>query len=131
MSVVIAAAGAGLLVAISAIVQHLNTVLSKGAGFVLTDRSQPLAQYGFAGRAARTLQNNLESAAMVTPLALIIEMKGNGTQIAAAAAVVYLLARIGFTLSYWLGINALRSACWAVGLAAIGVLTWFSVLALT
>ena len=58
---------AGALVFVSAAVQHLNTVGSKGLAFVFTDRASPLSREGFAGRAARTLQNNLESAAMVVP----------------------------------------------------------------
>jgi uncharacterized MAPEG superfamily protein len=131
MSVLIAAVGAGILVALSAAVQHLDTVLFMGRAFVLTDRSQPLPQHGFAGRAARTLQNNVESAAMVIPLALIIELKGNSTPIAVGAAALYVLARIGFTLSYWAGIYTLRSVLWAAGMVAVGALAWFAALALT
>jgi len=34
-------------------------------------------------------------------------------------------------LSYWLGVYALRSALWTVGMVAIGVLAWFAVSAPT
>jgi uncharacterized MAPEG superfamily protein len=127
MNVLIAPLGAGALVAISAVVQHLNTVVSKGFGVVFSDRSTPLSRDGFAGRAARTLQNNLESAAMVTPAALVIAMTRTESQIALIIAVIYLAARLSFTASYWFGINMARSASWAIGMAAVAMLTYFAI----
>lgn len=113
---------AGVLVFVSATVQHLNTVLSKGVAFVFTDRSTPLSREGFAGRAARTLQNNLESAAMVVPVAVVLLLARVDNGIVQLASVLYVAARIGFTLSYWRGVNALRSFCWGLGMAMIAVL---------
>jgi len=127
MNVLIAPLGAGALVAISALVQHLNTVGSKGVGFVFTDRATPLSRDGFAGRAARTLQNNLESAAMVTPPALVIAALGSETDVIVTTALIYLAARVGFTAAYWFGINKARSASWAIGMAAIATLTYFAI----
>jgi uncharacterized MAPEG superfamily protein len=114
---------AGALVFVSAAVQHLNTLGSKGLAFVFTDRAAPLSREGFAGRAARTLQNNLESAAMVVPAALTLLMTGAESVVISGAAVIYMTARVGFTLSYWSGINRLRSLFWGVGMAMIAVLT--------
>jgi uncharacterized MAPEG superfamily protein len=114
---------AGALVFVSAAVQHLNTIGSKGLGFVFTDRAAPLARDGFAGRAARTLQNNLESAGMVAPAAAILLAFGTESMVVVAAALLYAAARIGFTLSYWAGINKLRSAFWGLGMASIAVMT--------
>lgn len=115
-----AAIGAGLLVLISAVVQHLNTVWMKGARFVLTDRSAPLPADGFAGRSRRTLQNNLESAAMMVPAALAVSIAGNGAAaLNLVATILYLGARTGFTVCYWAGLSFERSLCWAVGMVAI------------
>jgi uncharacterized MAPEG superfamily protein len=130
MNVLIAPLGAGALVAISALVQHLNTVISKGLGFVFTDRSTPLSRDGFAGRAARTLQNNLESAAMVAPAALVIAITRSETEIITTTALIYLAARLGFTVFYWYGVNVTRSISWATGMIAIAILTYCAIQAL-
>jgi uncharacterized MAPEG superfamily protein len=114
---------AGALVFFSAVVQHLNTVGSRGLAFVFTDRATPLSREGFAGRAARTLQNNLESAGMVAPAATVLLSTNAENLIISIAALVYVVARIAFTLSYWAGANALRSLCWGVGMAMIALLT--------
>ena len=114
---------AGALVFLSAAVQHLNTVGSKGLTFVFTDRATPLTREGFAGRAARTLQNNLESACMVAPPAAILLVLGTESVAVATATLLYAAARVGFTLSYWTGINRLRSAFWGLGMASITVMT--------
>lgn len=119
-----AAFGAGLLVAVSALVQHLNAIRLRGVGFALSDRSAPSPSDGFAGRATRTLRNNLESAAMMTPLALGVVVAGTASSLTAAAGAVYLAARIGFTLAYWFGLYFLRSFCWGVGMGAIGVMAY-------
>ncbi len=110
---------AGFLVFLSAAVQHANTVSTLGLGFVFTDRSKPLAREGFAGRAARTLQNNLESAAMFIPAAAIVSLLDAASIITTLAAGAYVAARLGFTASYWLGASRPRSFFWGIGMAAI------------
>lgn len=127
MTPLVAALAAGLLVAVSAVAQHFNTVFSKGPGFVLTDRSESLSPSGFAGRASRTLQNNLESAGMVVPLVLVIAVLGVQGPIPALAASVYAAARVGFTLAYWANISLLRSIFWAIGMLMIAILGVFAV----
>lgn len=129
MSASIAVLTAGALVFVSAAVQHLNTVGSKGLAFVFTDRASPLSREGFAGRAARTLQNNLESAAMVVPATLTLLVLGADNPVASGAALAYALVRVGFTLSYWTGVNRLRSLFWGLGMAMIAALTVSAILA--
>ena len=113
----------GLLVFVSAGVQHLTTVSSKGLGFVFTDRSTPLSRDGFAGRAARTLQNNIESAGMVVPAAIVLLISSADSVLITLPALAYCGARIGFTWSYWLGASRMRSLFWGLGMAAIAALT--------
>lgn len=120
---------AGLLVFISAALQHANTVSTRGLGFVFTDRSTPLAREGFAGRAARTLQNNLESAAMFVPPAAALVLLGQTSMVTTFAAAVYVAARTGFTLSYWSGANRPRSFFWGIGMASIAVMSVMAALA--
>ena len=121
---------AGLLVFLSAAVQHANTVSTRGLGFVFTDRSTPLAREGFAGRAARTVQNNLESAAMFVPGAAVIIFLDGAGPISAPAAATYIAARLGFTVSYWLGANRPRSFFWGIGMACIAATSATAALAL-
>lgn len=131
MDILAVPVAASLLVAASAVVQHLNTVLTKGPGFVLTDRSTALPSEGFSGRTARTLQNNLESLAMSAPIALALSIMQLDTPLMVAAGLIYIAARTGFTLSYWIGASFFRSLFWAVGMAAIGVMAWGAIPALT
>lgn len=113
---------AGLLVFVSAAVQHANTVTANGLAFVFSDRSQATSRDGFAGRAERTLRNNMESFAMVTPPALLLLANGPWSAVTGIAALVYAGVRIGFTLSYWAGVNRARSGFWAVGMGMIALL---------
>jgi uncharacterized MAPEG superfamily protein len=129
MTASIALLTAGLLVFVSAAVQHLNTIGSKGLAFVFTDRATPLSRDGFAGRAARTLQNNLESAGMVAPAAMVLLVLSVSNPIVAGAALTYAAARIGFTLAYWASVNKARSFFWGIGMTMIAVLTVHAVLA--
>ena len=121
---------AGLLVFLSAAVQHANTVSTRGLGFIFTDRSTPLARDGFAGRTARALQNNLESAGMFVPAAAIVSLGGHATMASGLAASVYIVARLGFTISYWLGASRPRSFFWGIGMASIAAMSALALLAL-
>ncbi|MEP3048884.1 MAG: MAPEG family protein [Roseibium sp.] len=113
--------GISTLIFISAAVQHFSTVLSRGVKFVMTDRSVPMPESGFSGRARRTLQNNMESALMMLPLVTVLLIMNVGTGLTNIVGVVYLVARIGFSTSYWLNLSLLRSICWAAGMASIMV----------
>ena len=120
---------AGFLVFLSAAIQHANTVSTLGLGFVFTDRAKPLAREGFAGRAARTLQNNLESAAMFVPGAAIVTLLDRTDAVTMLAAGTYIAARLGFTASYWFGASRPRSFFWGIGMAAIAVTSAMAALA--
>jgi len=113
--------GLACLIFLSAAVQHAGTVRLRGVGFVMSDRSQPLPETGFPGRAGRTLQNNMESAAMMLPLTVILLVTDGGTEASEIAALVYLAARLSFSVAYWLGLSLIRSLSWAIGMAAIAV----------
>jgi len=113
--------GLACLIFLSAAVQHAGTVRLRGVGFVMSDRSQPLSETGFPGRAGRTLQNNMESAAMMLPLMVALLVTAGGTEASEIAAIVYLAARLSFSIAYWFGFSLIRSFSWAVGMAAIAV----------
>ena len=113
---------AGVLVWISAIAQHVNNLAAHGAVWVASDRSQPISDDGFTGRSTRALRNNLESAAMYVPIALVALALHRSSVIVTWVPVVYMVVRTTFTLGYWLKINAVRSLSWLIGMICIAVL---------
>jgi uncharacterized MAPEG superfamily protein len=111
---------AGALVWISAIAQHLNNLTVHGAKWVTSDRSQPIADDGFTGRSKRALRNNLESAAMYVPVALVVLFLHPASAIATWVPAIYMVVRTTFTLGYWLPV---RSLSWLIGMTCILVLS--------
>lgn len=113
--------GLACLIFLSVAVQHAGTVRLRGVRFVMSDRSQPLPEDGFSGRARRTLQNNMESAAMMLPLTVVLLVTSGGSQASEIAAAVYLAARLSFSVAYWFGLSSVRSLSWAIGMASVAV----------
>ena len=113
---------AGLLVWISALAQHAGNLTSRGMQWVASDRSQVVPDDGFAGRASRALRNNLESAAMWVPLALVALVHEQTSSLLFWLPLIYMIVRTTFTLGYWLRINPMRSLSWLVGMICIAVL---------
>ena len=110
---------AGALVWISAIAQHLNNLTVHGARWVTSDRSQTIADDGFTGRSTRALRNNLESAAMYVPVALVALFLHPASAIVTWVPSIYMVVRTTFTLGYWLKINPVRSLSWLIGMICI------------
>jgi uncharacterized MAPEG superfamily protein len=110
---------AGILVLISASVQHFYNVRYRGLEFVLGDRSGAEPIRGFGERATRTLQNNLESACMVVPCSVVLYIDPNVDTWYLAFATLYSGARISFNISYLAGFYLARSASWGVGMICI------------
>lgn len=113
----------GTLVWLSALVQHLNTGMTRGPRFALSDRSQPLSDDGFSGRASRTLRNNMESGLMYVPVAAALILLHGQNDASALVAITYVIARGIFTIAYWFRINLLRTGAWLVGMVAIALQT--------
>lgn len=124
LSIIAAAA----LVWISAIAQHVGNLTNHGAKWVMSDRSQAVGDDGFVGRSARALRNNLESCAMYAPVALTALIAHRSSSVIPVIAVVYVLARVSFTLCYWLKINSVRSLSWLTGMICIAVMAVLAVL---
>jgi uncharacterized MAPEG superfamily protein len=114
---------AGALVWISAIAQHVNNLTVHGAKWVASDRTQPIVDDGFTGRSTRALRNNLESAAMYVPVALVAFFLHPASAIVTWVPPIYMVVRTTFTLGYWLKINPLRSLSWLIGMICILVLS--------
>lgn len=113
---------ASALVFLAVLVQHMNNVVGKGVAYVLSSRAEPPPSDGFAGRATRTLQNNLESCAMYAPVALVIVVLHKETTLTYLAALVYMLARVTFDLCYWFAVPGLRSTAWLTGMICTAIM---------
>lgn len=113
---------AGALIWISVLVQHVSNVRSKGTQFVMSDRAEPLADSGFTGRATRALRNNMESALMYLPIALVPILGHQNNALTYDVAAYWMLSRCTFTFGYWFKINLLRSLSWFTGMLAIAIL---------
>ena len=112
LSVVFAAG----LVWLSALVQHMTNVLQRGTRYVVSDRSVPPPMVGFFGRATRALANNIESALMWVPPAMVILLLHRASWMSQLSAQTYVGARTVYVLSYWLKIPVIRSLAWFVGM---------------
>ena len=117
--IVLSIAFCGALIWLSAVVQHVANLSAQGTKWVTGDRATAPNESGFAGRAARMLRNNIESAAMYVPVALGVVLLHLSSPIIAWAVVVYMAVRTSFTLAYWLRINQLRSLSWLIGMICI------------
>jgi uncharacterized MAPEG superfamily protein len=107
---------------LSAAVQHVANLMLKGSKWVTSDRSQPVGEEGFAGRAARTLRNNSESALMYVPIALVASITNLNSPLINWLAAIYMAVRTFFSLGYWFKINPLRSLSWLIGMVTILIL---------
>ena len=114
---------ASALVLVAVLVQHVTNISRKGVGYVLSSRSEPPASDGFAGRAARTLQNNLESCVMYAPVALAIVVLHKQSTLSYWVALIYIVARGVFDLCYWFKVEGIRSMAWLTGIVATAVMT--------
>jgi uncharacterized MAPEG superfamily protein len=118
---------AGLLVWLSALVQHFSNMSKRGAQYAMSDRSVSPPMEGFFGRATRTLANNKESALMWVPAVLVILLLHRTSWVSQLAALAYIAARIVFALSYWFNVPVVRSLAWFAGMICCGVVATIAV----
>ncbi len=111
---------AGLLVWVSALVQHFSNVSNRGAKYAMSDRSVSPPSEGFFGRATRTLNNNMEFALMWAPSVVVILLLHRASWATGFSAATYIAARSVFALSYWFKIPVVRSLSWFVGMICCG-----------
>jgi uncharacterized MAPEG superfamily protein len=75
-------------------------------------------QNRYLRRAQRTLQNTTEALMMFAPLVLVAVIAQRTSEATALAAQVFFWARVAYVPAYILGVPALRTLIWAVGLGA-------------
>ena len=69
-------------------------------------------------RLARAMNNHFEALILFAPAILIVELSGQNSQLTAACATAYLIARVLYIPAYYFGLSPWRSAIWFVGFGA-------------
>lgn len=72
----------------------------------------------WANRAHAAHQNAIENLVVFAPLALIIALTGQGSDITALFAAIFFFARVAHTIIYILGVPVLRTIAFAFGFIA-------------
>ncbi|MEM6676800.1 MAG: MAPEG family protein [Pseudomonadota bacterium] len=73
-------------------------------------------------RLQRAFLNHIEGLVLHTAATVVVVAGAATGPVTAAAATVYLLARIAYVPCYWTGVPWLRSAVWALGMAGTVVM---------
>jgi len=103
--------------------QQIYNDVQKGAPWALGNRAdQDLTERG--ARFDRAIRNHLENAAIYVPVALVVAGAGLASETTAIAALVFVIARAGHSLTYVLGITHIRSAFWIAGIISSVVAGW-------
>lgn len=86
-----------------------------GLKWGLGPRDEPREMPVLLGRMKRILANHLEAMAMFAPLVLIAHFIGISTPATQWGAGLFVAARAGFALIYFIGVPVVRSVFWGVG----------------
>lgn len=100
--------------------QPLVLARTKGMVYVTGNRADPVeSESPVAGRLSRTVRNSVEAAVLFVPLVLATEVLGTSNALTQWGAVVFVAARVAYSLLYPLGVVGLRSLAWNVGFVAL------------
>lgn len=103
--------------------QPLVLARAKGMAYVTGNRTEPVgADVPVTGRLTRTVRNSMEAAILFVPLALATEVLGISNTLTQWGAIVFVAARVVYSLLYPLGIVGLRSLAWNAGFAALAAM---------
>ena len=96
-----------------------------GPRYAASPRDVPRQLTGLAGRAQRALNNHFEGLILFSIAVMVVTYSDIGDAFTAAAALVYLAARILYVPAYLFGWTPWRSLIWFAGfLATVFMLIW-------
>lgn len=73
------------------------------------------------GRLERAVRNSTEAAVVFVPLVFIAAHTGNSNPVTEMSAIVFVIARLAYVLSYALGITVVRTLVWNIGAISTAV----------
>jgi uncharacterized MAPEG superfamily protein len=89
-----------------------------GTKYTAGHRDEQKQPWGVAGRLKRAMDNHFEGLILFTIAVVVVVLGDASTPTTAAAAWIYLVARILFVPAYASGVFLLRSLIWSVGFVA-------------
>jgi uncharacterized MAPEG superfamily protein len=89
-----------------------------GTKYTAGNRDEPQQPRGMAGRLTRAMDNHFEALILFTIAVVVVVLGDASTPATAAAAWIYLVARILYVPAYASGVYLLRSLIWMVGFVA-------------
>lgn len=116
---------AALLQAVQFAIYSVAAQMQVGTRYAASPRDEPRQLTGLAGRAQRALNNHFEGLILFSIAVMVVTYSDIGDEFTAAAALVYLLARILYVPAYLFGWAPWRSLIWFAGfLATVFMLIW-------
>ena len=109
----------GLLISLVVLGQVPFLVSHHGLGSTLGSREGMAKSSGFAGRIERSISNSITSLTLFAPVALLIALTDQSSTYSAFLCLVYLGARIVYSLCYWLSLTPWRSICWSISVFCV------------
>jgi uncharacterized MAPEG superfamily protein len=102
-----------LLVVIS--VQAVAGIANNGMKWGFGPRDSCKDDTLFLARSKRTVTNHIESMMLFVPLALVAHLAGVSGDMLAKGALLYVVARAIYPLTYWTGLPYVRTLVWTAG----------------
>ena len=116
---------AALLQAVQFAIFSVAAQMQVGTRYAASSRDVPRQLTGLAGRAQRALNNHFEGLILFSIAVMVVTYSDIGDAFTAAAALVYLAARILYVPAYLFGWTPWRSLIWFAGfLATVFMLIW-------
>ncbi|MEQ8604627.1 MAG: MAPEG family protein [Marivibrio sp.] len=109
---------AGLLQVVQILIMAVPANRQLGTGYTAGPRDETREPTGVPGRLYRASNNHFEALILFTAAVAVVSLSGQGSQVTAACAWIYLGARILYVPAYASGVPYLRSIIWFVGFAA-------------
>lgn len=106
---------AALLQGLQYVLYSVSAQMQVGAVYALGPRDVPMHLTGLAGRAQRAMNNHFEGLILFTVAVTVVVLSGQTSGLTAAAAWVYLGARVLYVPAYLFGWAPWRTAIWFVG----------------
>jgi len=99
--------------------QSMTGIANNGVKWGLGPRNTSKDHTLIQSRAVRTVQNHIESMLIYVPLALVAHMAGVSGDLVVKGGWLYIIGRAIYPLTYWMGLNYVRTLIWAVSLVGI------------
>ena len=108
----------GVLIIVVILIETALSITQLGDTYMRSPRDEKRDKAGMAGRAERAVINCAIGMALFAPAILILAVSNGFTGSSAAAAWVYLIARVIYVIVYILGVPTVRTLAFVAGLLA-------------